>query len=35
MMKDVPDFDRLWKAWVKTFHTLVEDTKLGTEKKNI
>jgi uncharacterized protein len=27
MLKDVPDFDRLWKEWVKTFHGLVEDTK--------
>jgi len=23
----VPDFDRLWKEWVKTFHKLVGDTK--------
>ena len=27
MLKDVPDFDRLWKEWVKTFHELVKDTK--------
>ncbi|MBU0768740.1 MAG: nucleotidyl transferase AbiEii/AbiGii toxin family protein, partial [Proteobacteria bacterium] len=27
MLKDVPDFDRLWKEWVKTFHKLIEDTK--------
>jgi hypothetical protein len=27
MLKDVPDFDRLWKEWVKTFHKLVGDTK--------
>jgi hypothetical protein len=27
MLKDLPDFDRLWKEWVKTFHELVEDTK--------
>jgi uncharacterized protein len=27
MLKEVPDFDRLWKEWVKTFHELVEDTK--------
>ena len=26
MLKDVPDFDRVWKDWVKTFHGLVEDT---------
>jgi hypothetical protein len=22
MLKDVPDFDRVWKEWVKTFRTL-------------
>jgi hypothetical protein len=27
MLQDVPDFDRLWKEWVKAFHGLVEDTK--------
>jgi hypothetical protein len=27
MLKDVPDFDRLWKEWVKTFHELIADTK--------
>lgn len=27
MMKDVPDFDRLWKEWVKTFHELIKGTK--------
>ena len=25
MLKDVPDFDRLWKEWVKSFHKLIED----------
>jgi predicted nucleotidyltransferase component of viral defense system len=27
MLKDVPDFDRVWKEWVKTFRELVADTK--------
>jgi predicted nucleotidyltransferase component of viral defense system len=27
MLQDVPNFDSLWKEWVKTFHELVEDTK--------
>jgi hypothetical protein len=27
MLKDVPDFDRVWKEWVKTFQGLVRDTK--------
>lgn len=27
MLKDLPDFDRLWKEWTKTFHELVEDKK--------
>jgi len=27
MLQDVPDFDRVWKEWVKTFYELVEDTK--------
>ena len=27
MLQDAPDFDRLWKEWVKAFHGLVEDTK--------
>ena len=26
MLKDVPDFDRVWKEWVKTFRELLEDT---------
>jgi len=26
MLKDVPDFDRVWKEWVKTFYELVDDT---------
>ena len=26
MLKEVPDFDRVWKEWVKTFQALVEDT---------
>ena len=25
MVKNLPDFDRLWKEWVKTLHELVED----------
>lgn len=25
MLKDVPDFDRLWKEWVETFHNLMKD----------
>jgi hypothetical protein len=25
--KDVPDFDRVWKEWVKTFRELVADAK--------
>ncbi len=24
MLQDVPDFDRVWKEWVKTFHGLVK-----------
>jgi len=27
MVKDLPDFDRIWKEWVKTFHELISDTK--------
>jgi len=27
MLKDLPDFDRTWKEWVKTFHELVLNTK--------
>ncbi|MCX5817245.1 MAG: nucleotidyl transferase AbiEii/AbiGii toxin family protein [Proteobacteria bacterium] len=27
MLKNTPDFDRLWNEWVKTFHGLVEDMK--------
>ena len=27
MLKDVPDFDRVWKEWVKTFQGMVKDTK--------
>ena len=27
MLKDVPEFDRVWKEWVKTFHELVKGTK--------
>jgi predicted nucleotidyltransferase component of viral defense system len=27
MLKDVPDFDRVWKVWVKTFHDLIKDAK--------
>ena len=27
MLKDLPDFDRLWKEWTKTFRELVEDKK--------
>ncbi len=27
MLKDLPDFDRLWKEWVKTFHELVKGRK--------
>jgi hypothetical protein len=27
MLQDVPDFDRVWKEWVKTFHGLVKNTK--------
>lgn len=27
MLKDVPDFDRVWKEWVKTFHDLIKDAK--------
>jgi hypothetical protein len=23
MLKDVPDFDRLWQEWVETFHKLM------------
>ncbi len=26
MLKDVPDFDPLWKEWVRIFHELVEET---------
>lgn len=26
MLKDLPDFDRVWKEWVKTFHKLVKGT---------
>lgn len=26
MLQDVPDFDRVWKEWVKTFHRLVKNT---------
>ncbi|MHB9096347.1 MAG: nucleotidyl transferase AbiEii/AbiGii toxin family protein [Syntrophales bacterium] len=25
MLQDVPDFDRLWKEWVKTFQDLIKD----------
>ena len=27
MLQDVPNFDSMWKEWVKTFHGLVKDTK--------
>jgi len=27
MLQDVPDFGRVWKEWVKTFHGLVKNTK--------
>ena len=27
MLQDVPDFDRVWKEWVKTFQGLVKNTK--------
>jgi hypothetical protein len=26
MLKDVPDFDQVWKEWVNTFHELVKGT---------
>lgn len=26
-LQDVPDFDRVWKEWVKTFQGLVKNTK--------
>jgi predicted nucleotidyltransferase component of viral defense system len=26
MLKDVPEFDRVWKEWVHTFHELVKET---------
>jgi len=27
MLKDVPDFDRVWDEWVTTFHDLIKDAK--------
>jgi uncharacterized protein len=27
MLKDVPDFDRVWDEWVRTFHDLIKDAK--------
>jgi hypothetical protein len=27
MLKDVPDFDRVWDEWVKIFHDLIKDAK--------
>ncbi|MDZ4186405.1 MAG: nucleotidyl transferase AbiEii/AbiGii toxin family protein [Desulfuromonadales bacterium] len=27
MLQDVPDFDRVWKVWVKTFQDLIKDAK--------
>jgi len=27
MLKELPDFERTWKEWVKTFQGLVEDAK--------
>jgi hypothetical protein len=27
MLREIPDFDRAWKEWEKTFHGLVGDTK--------
>ena len=32
MLQDVPDFERVWKEWVKTLHGLVKKTKLKFTK---